>query len=292
MIFLHGRGGLGDAIYARPFAKAALLRDRNVWVETSWPWMFSDLGVKVTKRIGGLRVQAFHGELNPDVVWSPKPKYAKRISVRYRWAVIANEVSITQEMEKMSRLRPTDLTLDLPPLPACAEQGPYAVIRPSAIRLDFPAPSREPPPEYLHEAARQLTASGMRVITVGHWIPGLEEQNGEPLPADTRYENGELTLPELFALVAGAAVVVSAPCWLVPATLATRTPHVVIAGGCGGRNNPKALVDGRQRKSRQAWLLPEKYCMCKNRNHDCPKEILDFDARFGQALEEVVGVAA
>lgn len=293
MIYLHGRGGLGDAIYARPFVRAALARDRNVMVETSWPWVFSDLPVKPVKRMGGLRVQAHHGDLVPADVWAKKPKGAKAISLRYRWGQLAREVSILEDMELMSRLRPNPIRLDLPRLEAPPLAAPYAVVRPPAIRLDYPAPSREPPPEYLSEAADRIRARGIPVVTVGSWIDGLEEPNGPPVPADVRYERGELTLPALFALVAGAAIVVSAPCWLIPATLATGTPHVVIAGGCGGRNNRRALVDRRLRHS-QAWLLPDGYCMCRQRDHGCPKIIPEFAARFEAALgpaSKLAGVA-
>lgn len=289
-IHLWGRGGLGDAIYTRPFARAALRQDPDVYINTSWPAIFSDLPVKVTKRTPGLAVQQYHGDLVPDDVWSPAPEGARTLSLRYRWAQLQRRVSTIRDMERLSGLHPDPLTLDLPPLPDSPVSGRYAVVRPPAIRCDYPAPTREPDPAYLAHAAETLQARGFRVVTIGAWLSGLEEPNGE-VPADVRFEYGELPLMQAISLVAHAAVVVSAPCWLVPACAASRTPLIVIAGGCGGRNNPNALVDSRLGATHIQWLLPERYCMCKKRQHGCPKRIRRFPKRFDAALDSATVMA-
>lgn len=279
-----GRGGLGDAIFARPFVREALRTHEQVFVSTSWPWAFSDLPVRPVKRVGGLAVQAYHGELCPADSWSEAPAGARVISLRYRWRKIARGISVQEEMESVSGLSPAP-GMDLPPLPASPIDGQYAVVRPPAIRLDYPAPAREPVPEYLSAASIALRARGYRVVTLGAFVPGLEEPNGSPVPADVRFEHGELSVPQAFALVAGAAVVVSAPCWLVPACTASGTPLVVIAGGCGGRNNPNALVDRRLLADHVTWLLPDRYCRCTSRHHRCPKSISGFTERLSVALD-------
>lgn len=290
MILITGRGGMGDAIYSRPFVRWVTERCPDVQVATSWPAIFADLPVQPVKRLGGLPVQAYHGEFVPSHVWAA-PRHADlEVSLRYRWEALARGVSILREMEVASRISPP-LELDLPPLPASPVADAYAVVRPSAIRRDFPAPAREPLPEYLATACRALMDRGLRVVTVGAWVPGLEEENGPPLPADLRFEHGELPIPDLLALVARAAVVVGGPCYLLPACLATKTPMVLLAGGCGGRNSPEALVDARV-PSRVRWMLPERYCRCTARHHACPKVISDFEARLGAELDLAAGVAA
>lgn len=290
-VLVTGRGGMGDAIYARPFVRTIARRCPDVQVSTSWPAIFADLPVQPIKRLGGLRTQAYHGDLVPPHVWATPRQPVSEISLRYRWPQLARGVSVLAEMEFVSRVRPDSLTMDLPPLPASPVAGAYAVVRPPAIRVDFPAPAREPLPEYLAEASRMLSARGLRVVTIGAWVPGLEEPNGEPLPADLRFEHGELSLPEALALVAGATVVVGGPCWLVPACMATGTPMVVLAGGCGGRNNPEALTD-RRVPSRVRWVLPEGYCRCTGRHHACPKVVADFERRLASELELTESVAA
>lgn len=287
-VLVTGRGGMGDAVYARPFVRT-LARDYDVQVSTSWPWVFSDLSVGCVKRVGGLRTQAYHGELVPAHVWAAVRPPACEVSLRYRWEQLARGASILTEMEVASRIRPYPLALDLPPLLASPVSGAYAVLRPPAARLDYPAPAREPLPEYLATASQALTARGLRVVTVGAWVPGLEEPSGS-VPADLRFENGELSIPELFALVAGAAVVVGGPCWLIPACLASGTPMVALAGGCGGRNNPASLVDLRLPTAGYVrWLLPDRYCArCTLRAHACPKVISDFDRRLAAELDHAI----
>lgn len=291
-VLLWGRGGLGDAFYARPFAQEALRRWPEVYVQTSWPWVFSDLAVKPTKRVGGLAVQAHHGELVPADVWHEEPPTAKRIPLRYRWKMLRG-VSAIQDMEKRSgfALGRRSIHLGHPPLPASPLSGAYAVLRPPAHRLDYPGPAREPDPAYLAYAAEALRARGLSVATVGSWLPGLEEPAGA-VPADVRYENGELSLPELGALVAGATVVVSGPCWLLPFALAARVPMVVIAGGCGTRNSPRALVDPRIDTGLVRWIMPDRYCMCGRRMHACPKQITGFEGKLDEALTVAQKAAA
>lgn len=290
-VLVTGRGGMGDAIYSRPFVRTIAERCPDVQVSTSWPAIFADIPVQPVKRLGGLRTQAYHGDQVPAHVWAVPRQPAAEISLRYRWERIARGVSVLAEMQFASRVRPDPLVMDLPPLPASPVAGAYAVVRPPAIRVDFPAPAREPLPEYLAAASRALTERGLRVVTVGAWVPGLEEPNGAPVPADIRFENAELSLPELLALVAGASVVVGGPCWLIPACMASGTPMIAIAGGCGGRNNPEALTDARI-PARVRWLLPEGYCRCTGRHHACPKVIPDFAERLAAELELAQAVAA
>jgi hypothetical protein len=280
-VLLFGRGGMGDAIYARPFVREAVRRFGDVYVETSWPELFADLPVRCVKRMGGLAVQAYHGELAPADLWHEPPPTCRRIRLRYRWDRLAHR-TVVAEMEVLSKLAPRLLRFDLPPLPESPVAGRYAVVRPPAIRLDFPAPAREPLPEYLASAAAMLRSDGYRVVTLGAFVPGLEEPNGE-VPADVRFEHGELPLLRALALVANAALVVCGPCWMVPAAAVAPVPLVMICGGCGGRNKPQALLDKRMLRAPATWLQPAKYCMCRKRDHDCPKEITNFAERFGAA---------
>lgn len=287
-VLMTGRGGLGDAIYARPFVREAVRLHGRTWIETSWPWMFVDLPmVHVKKRVGGLAVQGWHGDRNPASVWSEPPTGIATISLRYRWEWLW-KWSVLRDMEVVSGLRPI-MKLDLPPLPRSPLSGTYAVVRAPSVRMDYPTPTREPDPAYLVAAAEAIRK--MPVASLGHYVPGLEEPSAT-IRADYRFENGELSLPEACALVAGAALVVSPPCWLVPFCLAARVPLVVISGGCGGRNHKGALVDSRTDTGLTRWLLPDRYCMCKTRKHKCPKEITDFDGKLSLSMASLLSEVA
>lgn len=278
---LHGRGGLGDAVFMRPFVREAV-KSWSVYVDTSWPELYADLPVKVVKRLGGLPLQRHHGDKHPPETWTKLPA-ARQIKIRYRWSHL-NRRSMLAEMELLSRIHPSPLVLDLPPLPASPITGRYAVIRPPAARLDYPGPAREPLPEYMHAAAEMVRADGLPLVSLGSFVPGMEEAACDPLPVDIRLEHGELPLLEALAVVAGAELVVTSPGWMLPVGMAADVPVIAIAGGCGGRNNPDAIVDHRL-STRVTWLLPDDYCRCRNRMHDCPKTIANFADRFADALQ-------
>lgn len=288
-VLLHGRGGLGDAVFMRPFVREAA-RSSMVYVDTSWPELYADLPAHVAQRIGGLALQRFHGDRHPATTWSALPPGTPVINLRYRWAHLLTR-SMLAEMSLLSGLHPTPLALDLPPLPPSVVGGRYAVIRPPAARLDYPGPAREPDPAYMHRAAEILQAKGWTVVSLGAFVPGLEEAASAPLPADVRFEHGEQPLLQALALVAGADLVVTSPGWMLPVGMAARVPVLVVAGGCGGRNAPEATVDPRL-GAPVTWLLPDRYCRCRIRTHDCPKVIARFPERFAAAVDHLTPVRA
>lgn len=287
-LLLHGRGGLGDAVFMRPFVREAS-RTGTVYVDTSWPELYADLNAHVVRRIGGLALQRHHGDRHPDETWEPLPSRAKPVNLRYRWSKLLTR-SMMAEMELLSGIHPDPFALDLPPLPDPVLTGRYAVIRPPAARLDYPGPAREPDPAYVRLAAEFLRAEGWTVVTLGAFVPGLEEPASDPIPADVRYEHGEQPLLQALSLVANADLIVTSPGWMLPVGMAAKTPVVVLAGGCGGRNFPDALADPRL-GSKVTWLLPDDYCHCRSRTHACPKVIPGFPDRFAASVAELAVAA-
>lgn len=195
------------------------------------------------------------------------------------------------EMALLSGLNPEPLELDLPPLPDTVVSGRYVIIRPPAARLDYPGPAREPDAAYVRQAAEFLRAEGWTVVTLGAFVPGLEVPSSDPIPSDVRYEYGEQPLLQALALVAGADLVVTSPGWMLPVGMAAKAPVVVIAGGCAGRNRPDALADPRL-AAPVRWILPDDYCQCRARTHQCPKVITGFSEKFAVAVAELEAVPA
>lgn len=286
-LHLHGRGGLGDAVFMRPFVREAA-KQGTVYVDTSWPELYADLPAHVVKRIGGLALQRHHGDRHPKETWAKLPRCVP-INLRYRWSKLLKR-SMLEEMALLSGLNPDPLELDLPPLPAPILSGRYAVIRPPAARLDYPGPAREPDAEYVRTAAEMLRADGWQVVSLGAFVSGLEEPASDPIPADVRFEYGEQPLMQALSLVANADLIVTSPGWMLPVGMAAKVPVVVIAGGCAGRNRPGALADARLRAP-VTWLLPDEYCQCRARTHQCPKVITGFPDRFAAAVSELAVAA-
>lgn len=283
---ITSRNGLGDGIYARPFVREFAKRGET-WVATAWPELFSDLGVHCVQPETCLAVHQRNIARHNGTTWSNLPEAPQLIALKYAWRAMRRN-SILAEMEKNAGIRLDAVALDLPPLPASpVQRDNVAVVRLTIARTDWINRGRDPLAGYVSSAARMLMDAGYHVVTVAYLQDGLEHA-AETVPAHQRFEHGELSTLELLALVANAAVVVGGPSWIIPACIATRTPCIVIAGGNGAQNSPAALVDARLGATWVQWLLPDRYCMCKQRTHQCDKRISDFEQRFQREMPACV----
>jgi ADP-heptose:LPS heptosyltransferase len=126
--------------------------------------------------------------------------------------------------------RPADLRLELPAswgAPAAAPAGPYAVLHPGASSA-----ARRWPARRWARVARELERTGVPVLLTGGpderaLVRGVATAAG--LPA-TRCTAGELTLPELAALVAGATLLVCGDTGVAHLGTALGTPSVLVFG--------------------------------------------------------------
>src|ERR1035437_9078825 len=83
-ILLHGCHGLGDTINQRAIVKR-FMRDRDVYLRTSWPVLKLDLmdqGLKCVRLHSGLRVQAKNEALEADK-FVVAPPGIEKIEVKY-----------------------------------------------------------------------------------------------------------------------------------------------------------------------------------------------------------------
>jgi len=286
-VYLYGRNGFGDAIYMRAVARAATRQPSVVYVGTGWPELFADLPVQLVRPKSNLYGPRVNVARYSSEIWKSVPKGTVTRRIAYPWAQIQTR-GILGSMEALAQVRLVPFRFDLPPTgPPLTVATRVAVVRPVSLRADWPNPARNPAPEYVFRAAELLQEAGYPVVTVADLAPGVEEPLGLPLPADERYEHGELGMLELLAVVREAAIVVGGPGWIVPACVAAGTPLLVIGGGQGGCNGPDALLDPRMDTTRIRWLLPEPHCPCIAKRHDCPKVIPEFDRQFRKALQSL-----
>lgn len=282
-VYLYGRNGFGDAIYTRAVARA-VARTQPTYVGTGWPELFADLPVRLVRPKSNLYGPGANVARHGPDTWHQVPTDAVPRRIAYPWAKVHTRGMLVQ-MEALAQTTLVPFRFDLPSLgPSPVPGGRVAVVRPVTLRRDWPNAARNPEPAYLVRAATLLTEEGYQVVSVANIMPGIEEPLG-PLPlAAVRYEHGELGTLALLALVRDAAVVVGGPGWIVPACIANRTPLIVLGGGQGGCNGPRALLDHRMDTSRVRWLLPRPQCPCISKRHDCPKRIGNFDVQFRHAL--------
>lgn len=288
-LVIRGMGGLGDNIYQRPFVRAQAEVRGDVWLKTPWPQLYRDLpAVRPVPLECNLRTQDENMARVSDEVWHRPPMRAERMKVWYGLKEPSD--TVLGEIESRVPLEGRPFVFDLPDFgapPVKPRSRPLAVLRPVVLRTEWPNPARNPRPDYLVEATRALNALGFYTVSVADIDGPKEVYVDGPLPAGRHFDEGELTVSELLALIQGADLCVGGPGFLVPAAIAADTPLVMIGGGLGGHNAPEKIMEERMGLERVRTLLPDPYCRCQNRKHRCPKRIPDFRDRFEAAVEAV-----
>lgn len=263
--------GLGDNIYQR-----AVLREfkGTVYLDTPWPELYSDLpNIRPVRPSTKLRTQA-KNVIRSETEWSQRPS-GLPVKISY------GSDGMLKGMEKSAGL--AAVKFDLPDFGPSPVSGRYVVVRPVTVRSEWRADSRNPLPEYIATAARIARERGYQVVSVADLQDGAEWPVGELPQADITCHRGELSVSELMALVAGAAAVIGGIGWLAPAAMAYRTPAWVVCGGWGAYNSPdnlRAPVDAPIE-----YAVPDKFCRCSNRSHNCDKRITDYELKFTEFLK-------
>lgn len=266
-MIIHAMRGLGDSIYSRAFIKQL---PGELYIDTPWPELLSDLpNVHFTRPQTTLRTQAKNIARHADWVMPPGRQPTRQI--RY------GTEGIIQGMTASFGVMPGEF--DLPPLPPSPETVPYIVVRPATVRSEWRADTRNPASLYIDLAARRASERGYKVISVADLMEGVEwVQDYEPY-ADVKYHKGELPVEQLLALVQGAAAVIGGIGWLVPAALSAKVPAWIICGGQGGFNAPELICPA---KSTITFAVPDNFCLCRLKQHNCDKRISDYDAKLTQ----------
>lgn len=267
--------GLGDNIYQRAFVKEYVKTHGDIFLDTPWPEIYSDIeNVHFVRPQTNLRTQSKNISLKPTSFW-----------LRKRWVghpkICYKEDGIIHGMERVFKTVPKSFDLPVYPSPLT---GVYAVIRPATIRDEWPAYSRNPMPEYLCECANFLRNVGVKVVSIADL--DRSERLVEPSPsADILFHKGELGIKGTLGLIANASLVVSGIGWVVPAAMAYKIPSWFICGGWGVYNAPENLVDGRiMNLDKVRFAVPDNFCRCRDANHNCDKRISRHAEKFADFL--------
>lgn len=278
-LLIRGMYGLGDNVFSRPFIRAAAAK-YDLWLETPWPELYSDLDIKFIRGHRRLRTQEKNMMRQAAERWSHPHFSMQEIRIAYTFGI----ESIISSMERRwSRFRidfdPTLFDLpDLGPSPVTSER-PIAVIRPVTVRSEWRNEARNPRPEYIAQLAAEVMKTH-HVITVADLASGQEWLVGDLPPAHQYFVNGEFTVCELLALVRDADIVIGGVGWIVPAGLALKVKTFVVLGGNGGHNAPSKITDRRLDLTRIGFAVPEAFCRCSNMMHNCNKNIANIMAQF------------
>lgn len=269
-MIIHAMRGLGDSLYARAFIKQI---PGELYIDTPWPELLADLpNVHFIRPVTPLRTQSKNIARHNDWIMPPGKQPARHI--RY------GAEGIIPGMTASFGVAPG--AFDLPPLPPSPESGHYVVVRPATVRSEWRADTRNPDPHYIALAATEANFRGYRVISVADLQDGAEWAVGELPPCDVAYHHGELPVEQLMSLVANASAVIGGIGWLVPAALAARVPAWIICGGQGGFNSPHQICPPG---STITFAVPDNFCRCKLKQHNCDKRISDYETKLATWFE-------
>ena len=271
-MLIKGMMGLGDSIYSRAFVK----NFPGAYLETPWPELFKDIDVKCVKPTTRLRTQVKN--IHRQTQWH-RPTANRTLQIKH------GMMPIVRGLRASFRCDPQ--AFDLPDFGPSPVAGQYAVVRPATVRAEWRADSRNPRPEYVADAAAAAQAAGYTVVSVADLVPGHEWAVGELPPADIRFHAGELHVEQLMALCQNASAIIGGIGWIVPFSIASGVPALVICGGQGGFNSPGHITDPIMDLSNTEFVVPDNFCMCREKTHDCDKTISGFDSRIARWIERL-----
>lgn len=269
--------GLGNNIYQRAFIKAL---PGPVWLDTPWPELYADLDVKCVHPETTLRTQGKN--IRRRSQWAAPPIGVQSIKVAY------GREGIIPGMQRCFGVMPAGL--DLPDFGPPPVAGRYVVVRPVTVRAEWRADTRNPLPEYIAQAAAEMRRRGYRVVSVADLESG-KEWALDPLPdAEIRFHAGELPVEQLLALLQRASAVIGGIGWIVPASIAAKVPAWIVCGGQGGFNHPDLITHQSMDLSSIFFAVPDNFCHCTLKQHDCNKEIANYDQRFAEWADRLPAV--
>lgn len=274
--------GLGDNIMQRPFVRAAYVRNEVVYLQTPWPELYADMPrLRFVKSQTRLRTQA-KNERASRARWHLAPS-GRVVRFAYGSMSLSSGASIQECLEARLPLGDQPFIWDLPKVgtaPRLETGGrPIALIRPVTERSEWHNAARSPRPEYVNQIAARLMDTHY-VVAVADLEPGKEWLVGDMPLCDRAFVRGELSTMQVLELMRAADVTVGGVGWIVPAALAMRSRAFIVLGGNGGHNAPEVIVDRRADSSRLGFAMPERFCRCAEKLHECDKAIADPLGQF------------
>lgn len=274
-MLINAMRGLGDTIFQRAFIK----KFPGAYVDTPFPQLLDDLDIKPVRPSTNLRTQRKSMELIAS--WFHRPAQ-RELKIRY------GKEGIISGMTESFGVDPGEF--DLPDFGSSPAAGEYVVVRPVTVREEWRADTRNPLPEYVDAAARYAHFKGLKVVSIADLEVNKEWLIGDAPYADITYHSGELDVTQLMALIAGAKAVIGGIGWIVPATICYRVPAWIICGGQGGYNAPEKITSPLMGEHKTEFVVPDNFCHCTLKMHDCDKRISNYDARFAEWLDRLLTV--
>ncbi len=292
-LYFDGMHGIGDNINQRCFIKALVNSGKEIWLKTPLPEIYAGIkNLHFVRANTSLRTQK-KNEQRTTVLFEGEPPGIPKQRIFYGNGHLL-EGGIFDAMEKQFCIAPEKMDLphfSLPDIRVPAGK-PIAVIRPTTERKEWHNASRGPMNKYIDRVSRMLAVRGFHVISIADNEPGQEWiPDVEPF-AHRKLHNGELSIPQMLALVERADIVVTGACVISHAAMAYERPTILIQGGNGGNNHHSKITDPRcMDLSKTLFIYPDNYCRCQQMKHDCDKTISNLVQQTEPFIDEAFAAA-
>lgn len=277
--------GFGDSIYAYPFVMNALNHYERVHVTTPFPNLYpEDARLTFSPSATCLRFQKNNENENSSKFSRAWHKVINSVDLRYKY----DDKDCFGSMQEKYNVETIFRLVILPEWErrkklferSIRSRKKIALVKFPTIRGEWRCPSRNPKMEYFHSIFDWLD---MTTVSIADVADGIEWFDGElPAEIDHKFHNGS-SLEELIGMVLSCDVVITAPCFLVPLSIALDKPCLCIFGG---HKAPKHLVDARMMPDKFVSVAPEPFCNCNDKCHNCNKEI--SEDKLSRGLTEVL----
>lgn len=300
-LLIRGMHGLGDNIHQRGIVRV-LMRQYNVWLETSWVSIYHDLirdGLKVVRKTTPLRTQSKNAAREQNLFSPPPSPKDGRVGFRniwYRSTDVNNQGSVVGAMCIAAKVDPklVDFRLPVPShwygpvdklIAFWGSSKPIMFYRPLVDRTEWGGCRARNPNLEAYARLYESVRDRFFVVSVADLVPRVEWLAGHPFTADAYLHKGELTFESLAALMSRSRVVFASPGFAIPLAQSLSVPNVCVFGGF---ERPTSFTFGAKFAPHLA-LGPKNPCGCWTHHHHCNKD-MDMESCLGQ-LQEFIDAA-
>lgn len=283
-LLVGGLHGLGDNIRQRAIVRQ-LMRDHEVWLESSWVSVYHDLigqGLKVIHKPTRLRTQAKNAKRESSLFSRQRPPIgARAVTVNYPPAEVRRHGSVMAAMCAATKTDAASADFRLPIPPAWRAKAsvwlekwnpdrPIMLYRPLVDRpSDWGGCNARNPDHAAYAELFRSIRDRFFVVSVADLAPGKEWIVGERVEPDAKCHAGELEFETLAALTSMSAIVFCSPGFAGVMAQAVGTPVAMTFGGyersqfffAGAKDAPVLGID------------PVNPCECFSHAHACRKTI-------------------
>jgi hypothetical protein len=247
-LLVQGMHGMGDSLHQRAVVRQ-LMKDNDIYLETSWPSIYHDLDIKLVKKAVALRTQTKNAARESENAKFSAPPASTTRAIRPRYA--GSQVLSTKSKTVLEAMCLTcgvdfasaDYSLYVPEAwgvewrkssayAQWRESGkPLMVYRPLIMRTEWRGSGARNADPISYAKMLASIRDEFFVISVADLVPSREFIVGPKFEADVQFHEGQLTFETLATLFKDANVIFTSSGFAAILGPAVGTPVINIVGG-------------------------------------------------------------